>query len=484
VTSFPEKSEQPDDAWEREPLGELLRRAFDDDLSDEEFETLQASLRESPEARRSYLEYAAVHALLVQSFDAADGTRALASFSRRNELQPARSPAGVARHFWKTLIGVSVLSLALLAVGFWATRRPADRLPVEQPVVAWLDASDSPRALRAGDHVRQVPGRGAVRFENGVQLSLSESGDLEILSGTKVRLHHGQIQVDVGNSGRGFTVLTKSTEVVDLGTVFGVGVSSDGETDVVVFDGEVELDPLKKSRDQSQSFERNLNTGEALRIQSNGDRARIPMIWQNSTNSQWSANATSHHASVIASVRDNLSTEARPKFYAIVPKGFHEDAKVYVDRRYEWNSLTEAGLPSEVVGADYIRTFNSDKAQGDLQIIVALNGPADIYVLIDKRFPIPDWLAADFVQTGFDVGIDLGTGYGKGHEETPPLGMSVRRVLGKGPGKSVDVPVSIWKREVRESREIRFGPVPADTLPPGRGSMYGILAVPIGKTND
>jgi hypothetical protein len=201
------------------------------------------------------------------------------------------------------------------------------------------------------------------------------------------------------------------------------------------------------------------------------------MVWHDEANSQWSTDAADRGSSLIAAVRDNLSTDSRPKFYAIVPQGFREDAKVYVDRRYEWNGLDGRGLAPELIGGDYIRTFNDDKAQEDLELVVTLADAADLYVLIDERYPVPAWLAADFAPTELRVGIDLGTKTGAGDEPAPPLGVTVERRLGIGPGRSVDVPVVVWKREVRGAGEVRLGPLPSETLPTGRGSMYGVVAV-------
>jgi hypothetical protein len=373
-------------------------------------------------------------------------------------------------------LALSLVALLLVAVGLRAWFRDARSTG---PIVAWIDgANDAASALRPGDRIHPLQRAGAIRFQNGVRLSAADDAHVEVLSGTAVRLHAGRIQVDVGELGSGFAVLTESTRVVDLGTVFGVGVNPARETDVVVFQGEVELNSQVRQRVSRPVAERNLNTGEAVRVQSNGDRSRIPMVWHDAANSQWSTDAAYRGSSLITAVSDNLATDSRPKFYAIVPHGFREDAKVYVDRRYEWNGLGEAGLPQELVGADYIRTFNDDKGQENLEIVVKLAGPADVYVLLDQRYPAPDWLTADFAETEFRMGIDLGTTYGDGNEVVPPLGVTVERRLGIGPGKSVDVPVAVWKRQVRDLREIRLGPVPSESLPTRRGSMYGIVAVP------
>jgi hypothetical protein len=476
MTSHSGPQELPDDR----PLDDLLKRAFDEELTDDEFAALQVRLDSSSNDRRRYLEYASAHALLLQSFEAAKEAPTVSQVGGIAQLD-RQARAGWNRRTTSKWVAAIVASIAVIAGGAAGLRT---NLTQEQPAVARTKNESTgglSKAFRPGDRVRTTEGRVDLRFENGVQLALSDGGELEILSAAKVRLHEGNIQVDVGQSGRGFTVLTRSADVVDLGTVFGVGVNSSGATDVVVFEGEVELDRGQERVAKAVS-DRSLLTGEAVRVQADGNLARLPMIWRNSTDSQWSASAMNREASVIESVRDNLTTAERPKFYAVVPKGFQEDAKVYADRPYEWNGLDASGMPSELIGADYIRTFNSDKAQSDLEIVVALNGPADVYVLLDQRFPVPAWLAEDFTRTPFEVGIDLGNQYEKVSEPIPPLGISVKRWLGKGPGRSVDVPVTIWKRTVPSAGEVHFGPVPAESLPPGRGSMYGILAIPMRRS--
>jgi len=463
---------------EREVLDLFAFRYIAGEMAPEEALAFEARLAGDQELREAVSRAVALADCLWDAraprWDEAPVPRSVNSAGPRSKPLRSRRIAGLA---------LSIVALLLLAVGLTGWIR-GSFFP-NQPTVAWIDGADeTSTALRPGARIHQANRPTAIRFQNGVQLSASDDASLEVLSGTAVRLHAGRIQVAVGELGSGFAVLTESARIVDLGTVFGVGVNPSRETDVVVFQGEVELNPQAVPRVSPPSAERNLTTGEAVRVQSNGDRSRIPMVWHDSANSQWSTDAAYRGSSLIAAVSDNLSNGSRPKFYAIVPHGFREDAKVYVDRRYEWNGLDEAGLPPELVGADYIRTFNDDKGQENLEIVMTLAGPADVYVLMDQRYPAPDWLAADFVETKFRVGIDLGTKYGKGNEVVPPLGVTVDRRLGIGPGKSVDVPVSVWKRQVRNARdsnvrEIRLGPVPAETLPPRRGSMYGIVAVPL-----
>jgi hypothetical protein len=407
----------------------------------------------------------------------------LRSRSAHVEAPDAENSNGeTARTVWRRLraglVGVVLAAIVLLTAlnaWLWWARQS---MP-EHRAIAWVNRGDRAVPLFPGDHVRRSSGDTVLRFVNGVAVSLEGKADLELISAMKVRLHSGQIQTDVGEAGRGFTVLTDSADVVDLGTVFGVGVTPSQETNVVVFDGVIDVDSRKGARKNRLVAMGNLTTGEAIKIQPDGKHTRIPAIWQSVAGTRWSTDRASEETSIIAGVRDNLSTKSRPKYYGIVLGGFREDAKVYVDRPYEWNGLTRAGLPAELIGADYIRTFCDDKFCRNLEIVVTLAGPADVYVLIDKRLRAPDWLATDFVDTGMEVGVDYGDKYETQKHAVPPLGKQAKRWLGVGPGRSVDVPFSVWKREVRDSREVRLGPVrerPSAEDP--FGIMYGIVVVP------
>src|SRR5690606_30011403 len=96
------------------------------------------------------------------------------------------------------------------------------------------------------------------------------------------------------------------------------------------------------------------------------------------------ADSPEGNGSPIASVSDNLLAEDTKRFYEVVSGGLREDAKAYVDRPYEWNGHTEAGLPEFLRAADYIKTFNDFKRR-DLEITVQLARPCTLYVLWDER---------------------------------------------------------------------------------------------------
>jgi hypothetical protein len=103
-------------------------------------------------------------------------------------------------------------------------------------------------------------------------------------------------------------------------------------------------------------------------------------------------------ASIIASVSDNIRSLETTKYYRVIPRGFQEDCRAFVDRQFEWNGLDERRIPPFLAGGDYVMTYNDDKIVTDIQISVNISHPAHLYVLIDDRVPPPDWLKRDFVE--------------------------------------------------------------------------------------
>jgi hypothetical protein len=156
--------------------------------------------------------------------------------------------------------------------------------------------------------------------------------------------------------------------------------------------------------------------------------------------------------------------------------GMREDATAFVDRvAHEWNGLDAAGMPSFLLGGDYVKTFNNDKYSRDLELFVTIDHPCWLYVLIDDRVAPPAWLKRKFQDTGFDVGLDVG-----------PFHRVEDRVLvddrqpGVGPGVLVDETFSIWKCEFDKPQVVHLGSIEADHR---YVNMYGIVAVPLDEAN-
>ena len=184
----------------------------------------------------------------------------------------------------------------------------------------------------------------------------------------RIRVLKGRITADA-SAAHGFTVETARARVVDLGTRFGVE-SSDGGTDVVVFEGAVEL----HEAGQNAAVAQRLEQGEGVRLSPAGPATPLVNVAAGAEPEQWSTGG----GGVFRAVRDNRRSPGALKFYQVFPGGLREDTRAYVDRLHEWNGLDQAGLPAELVGADLVRPFNDDKRETDLEITVELARPATI----------------------------------------------------------------------------------------------------------
>ena len=103
-------------------------------------------------------------------------------------------------------------------------------------------------------------------FANGAMVTLQGPARFEIISAQKTRLESGILTASVPRSAVGFEVITPAVDVVDLGTAFGVSVGADGETDVCVFEGEVQVS-LTESADTPQL----VREGNAVRCRPKAD---------------------------------------------------------------------------------------------------------------------------------------------------------------------------------------------------------------------
>ena len=87
---------------------------------------------------------------------------------------------------------------------------------------------------------------------------------------------------------------------------------------------------------------------------------------------------------MITAVSDNVRSLETAKYYRVIPDGFREDCRAYVDRLHEWNGVDERGLPPFLVGGDYVMTFNDDKITTEIEIAVSAR-PAGNAVRADRR---------------------------------------------------------------------------------------------------
>jgi hypothetical protein len=315
------------------------------------------------------------------------------------------------------------------------------------------------------------PGRLAIesgsltlRFRSGATVSLRGAASARIESDMLVKLDRGQATAQVPHWARGFTIETADVEVIDLGTQFGVMARSDGMTDVVIFEGQVDVKPTRGDG----RVQRRLNQGEAARISNSGSIDRIVEV-RGDLRGGWSTiDHPANMRNVFKAIRDNIppSDGSKYYYYQITTEGLVDDASAYVDRHpHEWNGLSARGLPRFLRGADYARTFNDYRYIPDFEIVVEIDSPANLYVFFDDRVPTPDWLLEGFEDTGVDAGLDEG----------PWEGIPDHRTA-VGGGVSIDNVFSVWRRRCDRGELVTLGAM-GDTRE--ARAMYGIAATPL-----
>lgn len=112
-----------------------------------------------------------------------------------------------------------------------------------------------------------------LEFYGGATVIAEGPAALEILDDSRVICHSGRLRAHVPEPARGFVVLAPTVELVDLGTEFGIDVATNGETEVHVFDGKVELYDAASNRDTETR--RELNAGDAVAFDEDGTAASI-----------------------------------------------------------------------------------------------------------------------------------------------------------------------------------------------------------------
>ncbi|MCC9604682.1 FecR family protein [Blastopirellula sp. JC732] len=296
-----------------------------------------------------------------------------------------------------------------------------------------------------GTEVFELPS-GSYQAETsaGARIQLTGPIRVRVESPLAWRLFYGKMIADVPPEGYGFTIQTNQAKVIDLGTKFGVAVDRDGDTKVVVYEGNVELVSGRKKK--------SLTVGDAWTVPTTEQFE--PLTFSDPVTF---LEAGDIPPSVIGKVMHNGVD--RRATYQIVRAGFQEDALAYTDRVHQWNGILSSGLPPQLLGLDYVRMANdwkfdaNDSLRDDLEITYEFNRPAVAYLLVDERLAKPPWLRQNFRDTGWVIGLD------KGSHHDPETRLSYELDQAKGAGASIDVLLRVWRVVLPEGGELKIGPI-------------------------
>ena len=481
----------------------LASRLLDNQQDEQSLARLEELLAQDAVARDCFIDCVTLHTLLGASHETeldASGNDDFEHLARKLLGESEIAPANFAqpprtefransqskrdqRYHWLAWAS-AVCLFCFMAMGWYFLTAQQEYPPYSSFVgvlskavgVRWASEQPDgvPARLFAGQTLSLDEGYAEVTLLSGCTCALKGPAEIEIVSPMCVRAVKGAFWARVGEDAKGFVVETPAGKVVDLGTEFGINIdSSNSTTDVVVFEGAVDLQREMAAKDvpgpastQPVVNITRLTSGEALRFESSGASQRIMTVCSEQYPIVARSPAFAFRPTLIGSVTDNIRDPAENMYYQIVRAGLYDDSRVYVDRMHEWNGIDASGIPEILRGADYVKCFNSDKWSEQLEISIELVAPARLFVLFDERLPIPSWLSERFSKTDFVVGVDEGY----------PADHPAEQHNAYGAGESIDTTYDIWQADILEPGVVTLGALTKCTL---EVSMYGIAAVPL-----
>lgn len=258
----------------KHPLESLITAYLDGRLSVEEQSVLRERLKEDVEARRLFLSLVDLHATLLGDKLLAGQVTAVKLPELPAETKiPGRVlafPGDEKSHRkWPMWAGVAAV-FAFLFTGVMLYQQPARTPAAEIVRMAGAEFAKSGTSFAEGQSLGGeacVLERGSLelRTSRGVTLVIEAPAEFRFESAQRMHLVRGRLSADVPPAGKGFTVVTPSGKVVDLGTRFGVDITDKNSAEVHVFKGEVIAQAGQAAKKQSLKEDQalTLNAGTA-----------------------------------------------------------------------------------------------------------------------------------------------------------------------------------------------------------------------------
>ena len=257
-----------DDHQDTDVLIAYLRGELDgDSLTDFEQRLLQ-----SESLRRELLELSVEESALVEW-----ARTERVSTSLDNTTFPDISPApeissaqvtNRSRHPVGWWAAAAILLVSLVSLAIMALQKDPEASTGVAHLVATVDANwegESPilNASMASGHYQLRSGSIDLLFSEGARVSVSGPARFQLASSRHIHLDSGNLVAQIPDEALGFIVTSPQSEVIDLGTEFGLSVDDTGRTDIHVLEGLVEVLP---SREGTDSHSVMIEEGQARRF--------------------------------------------------------------------------------------------------------------------------------------------------------------------------------------------------------------------------
>lgn len=240
-------------------IQELVDRALDLELNEQQFEELNALLESDVEACEIYLDRVAIHTALNEQFASPVSPPVLPIPKKQSTL------SGTA-FFAASLIGSAIACFVFLV---WFANNEVNNIDealvdndteIEFPIARFSDENvvavvkdqvdarwvsseeiSTGSILKTGTLVLEA-GMAQLDFPGGAQIILEGPATINLRGSRSVTLLRGKASCYVSELGKGFEFIAGETKIIDLGTAFSAEVGQEN-TDIQVNDGEIEIYP-------------------------------------------------------------------------------------------------------------------------------------------------------------------------------------------------------------------------------------------------
>jgi len=278
----------------RKEIIEIVELKIDRSMTELDQKRLAELIRDDAEAKAFYVEQCHLHAMLAWQH----GVLPDVAFSGDGSTATSTTLATDQQRRWRVSTGLIGFALAcsvlwILVGAFQRHQDEASRFVDSDaitvtPLVAWeerpivgrvvrtvatdLTTDVSNVSCRPGDMIRtgsyeMKQGLIEIYLDCGVEMIVQSPARFEVLDAMAMFMHQGSLSAKVGPGAEGFVVDTPSVNVIDHGTEFGINVHADKTSEVHVFSGKVDVNPVNAPPDTTGVH---LQTDEATRVDGRG----------------------------------------------------------------------------------------------------------------------------------------------------------------------------------------------------------------------
>src|SRR5262249_33444665 len=130
------------------------------------------------------------------------------------------------------------------------------------------DRPTRPGAPLLPGRLKLKSGLAYVQFYSGATVILEGPADFRLVSPKEAYCARGRLRAHVPPEAQGFTIGSPKWDLVDVGTEFGLEVAENGQAEVHVFQGKVELYDAGSHR--AAALRKELTAGRGLRVDGQG----------------------------------------------------------------------------------------------------------------------------------------------------------------------------------------------------------------------